>query len=116
MKETITINATGRSLGRVATEVALKLCGKGSAGYAPNIAPQVKVEIINASQIKITDHKMLDKKYHRHSGYPGGIKYENLGEVIAKHGYRELFFRAVRGMVPSNRLRSKIMKNLSIIE
>ena len=116
MTDKYIIDAKNRSLGRVASEAALKLRGKEKSTYTPNILPCEKVEIVNASKIKLTDHKKINKIYHRHSGYPGGIKYENLEELIAKHGYPELFIRAVKGMIPNNRLRSKIMKNLTIIE
>jgi len=115
MPNKYTIDAKNRSFGRVASEAALKLRGKQNSTYTPNILSTEKVEIINASKIKLTDHKKINKTYHRHSGYPGGIKYENLEEVITKHGYPELFIRAIKGMIPNNRLRSKIMKNLSIV-
>lgn len=109
-----TIDAENRSMGRVASEVAVLLRGKDKPDYAPNVAPKNKVTIINASKTKLTGKKMTDKVYLRHSEYPGGQKSETAEEVITKKGYEEVFRKAIYGMLPANRLRRIMMNNLTI--
>jgi len=111
-----TIDAENRSMGRVASEVAVLLRGKDSAEYAPHLKPKNKVTIINASKTKLTGKKFTDKVYLRHSEYPGGQKSETAEEVATKKGYGEIFRKAIYGMLPSNRLRSIMMNNLTIKE
>lgn len=121
-KETITkettkeyrIDATGRSIGRVASEVAIYLMGKNTPEFERRLAPDVSVTILEASKIKIAPKKMKQKIYLRYSGYPGGQKSETLSHLIDKKGYEEVFRRAVYGMLPANRLRARMMKNLYI--
>jgi len=111
-----TIDATGKKLGRVASEAAIFLIGKDKADYARNKVSGVAVEIVNASKADINEKKLLDDKYVRYSGYPGGIKSPTMKNVIQKKGYTEIFTLAVYGMIPSNKLRAKIMKNLTVKE
>jgi len=111
---TYTIDAKGRPLGRVATEVALSLMGKKKAGYVPNAVPTIKVEVVNADHLEISDKKKREKIYVRYSGYPGGQKQETMAQVLAKHGSPEVLRRAVYNMLPGNKLRNERMKNLSI--
>jgi len=113
MKE---IDAKGKSLGRVASEAAKVLLGKDSPDYLPHIVQGDGVHIINASAINMTDKKKSQKKYGRYTGYPGGLKFEPVTKVIEKHGYAEIFRRAVRGMLPSNKLRSELLKKLQVSE
>lgn len=113
MKE---INAKGKSLGRVATEAAMILMGKDEPTYKPNIITSDGVHITNASQINLTDKKKTDKKYSRYTGYPGGLKFESVRKVLEKHGYEEIFKRAIKGMLPNNKLRSIMMKNIKVTE
>ncbi|MEI6296703.1 MAG: 50S ribosomal protein L13 [bacterium] len=115
-KTQYTIDALNKSVGRVATEVAFKLMGKNKADYQPNIAPDVKVSIINASKAKITAKKQKEKEYFRHSQYPGGGKTETMERLIARFGYGRVFENAVYGMLPKNKLRSIMIRNLSISE
>lgn len=110
------IDATGKSFGRLASEVALLLRGKNSPTFRPNVAPTNKVVINNAGKIKMTGNKLGQKIYTRHSSYPGGLKSEVLEEVIEKKGASEVIRRAVYGMLPSNRLRKIMMSNLTINE
>ncbi|MFA5736797.1 MAG: 50S ribosomal protein L13 [Candidatus Paceibacterota bacterium] len=112
----ITIDAAGKALGRVASEAAVALRNKNSAKFERHLAPEIKVSIINASQMDISDKKKKTKVYHHYSGYPGGMKEEILNRVIEKKGYREALSRAIKGMLPSNKLRDVIMKNLTITE
>ncbi len=111
-----TIDATNKAVGRVASEAAFKLMGKNKADYQPNIAPNVNVSIINVSKANIPLKKFKNKEYLRHSQYPGGQKSETMEKVIAKFGYGEVFKRAVYGMLPKNKLRAIMIKNLTFSE
>jgi len=110
----LTIDAAGQSLGRVASAAAYHLRGKTSPTFQPNRLSGHKVEIINAAKINIDEKKLIGKVYARYSGYPGGLRHESLEQVIAKHGVGEALRRAVRRMLPNNRLRPEILKNLTI--
>ncbi|MEW5908078.1 MAG: 50S ribosomal protein L13 [Patescibacteria group bacterium] len=109
-----TIDAKNKSLGRIASEVAFILRGKNDPVFRPNVAPQIKLKIINLPEIKITGKKLEQKKYIRHSGYPGKQKTSMMKDVIAKRGIDYVLLRAVRGMLPKNKLRDKMMKNIII--
>ncbi len=111
-----TIDATNKRLGRIASEAASKLIGKDSSDFARNKAPNVEVHIINASKIKIGEKKRNQKEYAQYSGYPGGLRYEKMEDVIEKKGFREILKRAVDGMLPKNKLRAKMIKRLKISE
>ena len=111
-----TIDAKGEKLGRVASRAASLLMGKNTTTFARNVVPEVVVEIINASQIVIDPKKARDTKYSRYSGYPGGLKFRSMAEIIEKKGYGELFTIAVYGMLPTNKLRSIMIKNLIVTE
>ncbi len=107
------IDAKNRSLGRVATEAANVLRGKTSATYSPNIMPKIKVKVVNISQAKTTGKKYEQKKYMRHTGYPGGIKYTSLKKITAENP-KAGFKKIIRGMIPNNKLRKEILKNLIV--
>ena len=109
-----TIDATGKSLGRLATEAVVILRGKNNPSFAPHLTPTNKLTVTNASKIKVTGNKLADKLYRRHSGQPGGEKYETLTELITKKGYDEAIRRAVDRMLPTNRLHKIMMSNLKI--
>jgi large subunit ribosomal protein L13 len=111
-----TLDAQGKSVGRVATEAAMKLMGKNTPAYKPNVAPDVSVRIVNAAQANISEKKKDEKTYERYSGYPGGLKSSTMGEVIAKKGYAEVFRMAVKGMLPKNKLQAVMMKHLTVEE
>lgn len=111
-----TIDAQGKKLGRVATETAMILMGKNKPSYKPNVAPDVKVVIENASKLAISEKKKDDTVYTRYSGYPGGLKVETLGAVVEKKSYGEVLKRAVYGMLPANKLRKIMLSNLTIKE
>jgi len=111
-----TLNAENKRIGRVATQAAVYLMGKNTPEYARNAIPEVSVEITNTSKALIDDTKMETKTYSRYSGYPGGLKQPTMKQVIAKKGHSEIFREAVLGMLPKNKLRSKMMKNLIITE
>ena len=112
-----TIDATGKSLGRVASKAAKLLLGKESAtDYARNKAISIEVEITNASKAKFTEKKLRETLHERYSGYPGGLKQLSAALVADKKGFSELFKLAVYGMLPGNKLRPLRMKNLTITE
>lgn len=116
MKKEIIIDANNRSVGRIASEVAMKLMGKDSPSYKPNVAPSINVSVINSSKAKIPHNKFKTKEYFRHSQYPGGGKTETMEMVASKFGYGEIIKRAVYGMLPKNKLRAIMIKNLSVNE
>ncbi len=108
-----TIDATNKKLGRIATEIAMILRGKNSPDFAPNKLSGNTVTVENASKIDISDKKMTDT-YKTFSGYPGGLKHETRGHLQDRRGNREIFMRTVRGMLPRNKLRTDMLKNLII--
>src|SRR3989344_1082070 len=109
-----TIDAQNGKLGRVASEVAVILMGKNRTDFARNTVPAVKVKIINAGKLSVTNKKMEDKIYKNYSGYPGGLKERSMKKVVADKGMKETLRIAVRGMLPKNKLRDRMMKNLII--
>ena len=109
-----TIDAAGKTLGRVASEAAKMLMGKTSADYTPNKRSDVKVTITNAAKLHISEKKRTQKTYVAYSGYPGGLRSARLGEVIARKGHAEPIRRAVLRMLTKNTFRVARMKNLHI--
>jgi len=112
----ITIDATNQKLGRVASKAAKILSGKESPAYERNAVKGDSVTIINASKADISIKKLQEKIYERYSGYPGGLVYQTLADLVSKRGYAEAFRLAIYGMLPRNRLRSIVMKKLTITE
>ncbi|MEI8061728.1 MAG: uL13 family ribosomal protein [bacterium] len=110
------IDAKNKKIGRVCSQVAMILMGKNAPTYERNKIPVVEVEIINTSKADISNTKKDEKTYRTYSGYPGGQKNEKLADLATRKGHSELFKRAVYGMLPSNKLRSKMMLNLKISE
>ncbi len=111
-----TIDAQGKKLGRIASEAAVILMGKNSVKFSRNMAPDVKVEIVNCGKANIDARKKDDKEYVTFTGFRGGINTEKLGDLMARKGASEAFKRAVYRMLPSNSLRKAMMKNLTITE
>lgn len=110
-----TIDAKGQKLGRLASKAATLLMGKAEANHAKNLIPEVKVEIINAGKVSVTEKKLTEKIYKNYSGYPGGLKSKNMKQVIEKLGHQEIISDAIYGMLPKNKLQRKMMKNLTIV-
>ncbi len=110
------IDATGEKLGRLANKIAVLLMGKDKADFTKNKLVDIRITITNASKLDITKKKMKQKTYQRYSGYPGGRKVENMEKVIADKGYSEILRKAIYGMLPGNKLRPLMMKNLIIKE
>jgi large subunit ribosomal protein L13 len=110
------IDAKDRSLGRVAAEVAVLLMGKNSSSFIKEKVSNHRVEIINASKLKIREEKKAAKEYKRFSGYPGGLQKETLAHFIERRGIGEAIKKAVYGMLPKNKLRAVMIKNLTVKE
>ncbi|MBX4181574.1 50S ribosomal protein L13 [Candidatus Parcubacteria bacterium] len=111
-----TIDAKGKVPGRIATQVAVLLMGKNRTDFSRNAIPEVEVEVINVKDLSLDANKLRDKKYARHSLYPGGLTLESMSHVVATKGPKEVLRRAVYGMLPKNKLRPRMMKNLKIHE
>ena len=109
----ILIDASDASLGRVASAIAKYLIGKYKPTYTPHIDAGDNVVVINAEKVKITGAKETDKKYYRHSGFPGGITEASLSEVRVKFPER-LIQEAVKGMIPRNKLAAERLKRLRV--
>ncbi len=107
------IDAEGKILGRLATEIANALRGKDKAEFTPNQDCGDFVVVINAEKIKVTANKEAQKTYYRHSGIPGGFKSETLGS-LRKRRPTELIRRAVKGMLPHNRLSDRLITKLKL--
>jgi large subunit ribosomal protein L13 len=110
----ITIDATHKTLGRVASDAAKAILGKHKAAFVKNAVVGEEVEVINASKIRVTGAKTADKKYIRYSGYPGGQKEESYAMLVARKGHGEVIRKAVLGMLPKNRLQAKRIKLLTV--
>jgi len=115
-KSTYTIDAAGKSLGRVASEAAKALMGKMRADYTPNKSSGVKVTISNAGKLYIRERKRVGKIYTTYSGHPGGQKRESLASLTARKGHEEALRRAVARMLPRNTMHTSRMKNLAVAE
>ena len=111
-----TIDATGKSLGRLASEVAAILNAKNSVHFAKNRVADVTVLVTNASKVKVTGNKMKESVHKSYSGYPGGLKEMSLLYVVDKKGYSEIIRHAVKGMLPKNKLQDLRLKNLEVTE
>lgn len=109
-----TIDATGRPLGRLASEVAALLNAKDSVAFVKNVAAEMTVTVENASKVKVTGNKMNESVHKSYSGYPGGLKERPLKDVVENKGFSELIRHAVKGMLPKNRLQDVRLKNLII--
>lgn len=109
----VTIDAAGKVLGRLATEIATILRGKHKATFAPNKVTGERVVVTNAAKVAVTGRKLEQKVYYRHTGYPGGLRERTLAEVMAKDP-TEVIRHAVAGMLPHNRLHKELMKRLTI--
>ena len=107
------IDASGKTLGRLATEIATLLKGKHKPIYVPHLDVGDYVIVINAAEIKVTGNKLNNKIYYRHSNYPGGLKSINLARMMEKHPTRAIEY-AVKGMLPSNRLGRAMFKKLKV--
>ncbi len=107
------VDAEGQTLGRLCSRIASVLRGKHRPDFTPHVDPGEHVIVVNARRIVVTGSKLADKQYYRHSGYPGGLREVSLARLLASHPERVIEL-AVRGMLPANRLRRHLMRNLKV--
>ena len=109
----LVVDAEGRTLGRLATQVAMVLRGKHKPVYTPHIDTGDHVVVINADKVLLTGRKGEDKRYFHHTLYPGGAGFTSIREVMEKHPER-VVMRAVHGMMPKNKLGRAMLKKLKV--
>jgi large subunit ribosomal protein L13 len=107
------VDAEGKTLGRLATQIADALRGKTKPQYTPHVDTGDFVVVVNAEKIQVTGKKLDDKIYYRHSGYPGGLKQRTLREQLERRP-TEVLRKAVKGMLPRNRLAARQLTKLKI--
>jgi large subunit ribosomal protein L13 len=107
------VNAEGKVLGRLASQIAVRLRGKHKPEYTPHVDTGDFIVVVNASKIRVTGKKALDKKYYRHTLYPGGIRETNFAKLQARHPERVLE-KAVKGMLPKGPLGYAMLKKLKV--
>lgn len=107
------VDADGATLGRLATRIAALLRGKHKATFTDHLDVGDAVIVVNAGRIRVTGKKLKDKQYFRHSGYPGGFRAETLERLLARRP-EEVIRRAVRGMLPRNRLGEQMVRKLFV--
>ena len=107
------IDASGETLGRMATEIAKLLRGKGKPVYAPHIDVGDFVVVVNAAKVRVTGRKATEKVYYRHTQYPGGLKSTTFAEVLKTHPAR-VIEHAVKGMLPHNRQGRAMLRRLKV--
>ena len=107
------MNADGKTLGRLSSEIATLLQGKHRAGYVPYLNTGDYVVVINAEKIRVTGSKLEQKKYYRHSGYHGGLKETTLQELLATYPER-VIQQSVKGMLPKNTPGKRMLSRLKV--
>lgn len=112
-KEWLLVDAEGQTLGRVATKIASLIRGKHKVDFTPHVDCGDNVVVINAEKVQLTGNKWEAKEYIRHTGYPGGQRSINAASLLAKHPER-LIEKAVKGMLPKNKLGRKLYTNLYV--
>ena len=112
-KQWVVVDAQGEILGRLSTKIAMIIRGKNKPDFTPNVDCGDNVIVINADKVKLTGNKLSDKVYVRYTGYPGGQRFISPKELLAKHPTR-IIEKAVRGMLPKNRLGKALFGNLHV--
>ncbi|MDB5150683.1 MAG: ribosomal protein [Mucilaginibacter sp.] len=112
-KQWVVVDAEGEILGRLSTKIAMIIRGKTKPDFTPNVDCGDNVIVINAEKVKLTGNKLSDKTYVRYTGYPGGQRFISPKELLAKHPTR-IIEKAVRGMLPKNRLGKALFGNLHV--
>lgn len=107
------VDAEGKTLGRLASEIAHRLRGKHKPEYTPHVDTGDYIVVVNADQIRVTGKKVTDKIYYHHTGYPGGIKDVSFGKLLQEHPDRPLRI-AVKGMLPKGPLGRQMLTKLKI--
>ncbi len=113
-RTTHTIDATGKALGRLSTQIADLLRGKGKVGFAPNKDEGDFVVVENVDKVLLTGRKFKQKKYHHFTGFIGGMKETTMEKIAEKKGMKEILRKAVSGMLPRNKLKADMIKRLTI--
>lgn len=113
VKDWCLINADGKVLGRLASEIAKRLRGKHKAIFTPHLDTGDFIVVINADKVLLTGKKLTDKMYYHHTGYPGGIKSTSAGRLL-KEKPEQLLINAVKGMLPKNSLGRQTLKKLKV--
>jgi large subunit ribosomal protein L13 len=112
-REWLLVDANGKTLGRLATQLADILRGKGKPEYTPHIDTGDFVVVVNAEKVHVTGNKLQAKLYRRHSGYPGGLRERTLEEMLERRP-QEVIRLAVKGMLPRNRLARQQLRKLRV--
>lgn len=107
------VNAQGRVLGRLASQIATRLRGKHKPEYTPHVDTGDFIVVVNAAKVRVTGRKALDKTYYRHTNYPGGVRETSFAEMQAKHPTRALE-KAVKGMLPKGPLGYAMLRKLKV--
>lgn len=107
------VDAEGKTLGRLAAEVAKVLRGKNKPTFTPHVDTGDHVIVVNAAKVRLTGKKLVQKTYFRHSGYPGGSTFVSAGNMLEKHPERVVEM-AVRGMLPKNKLGEQMYRKLNV--
>ncbi|MCF8357340.1 MAG: 50S ribosomal protein L13 [Prolixibacteraceae bacterium] len=113
-KQWVVVDAEGQILGRLASKVAKLLRGKHKPDFTPHVDCGDNVIVINAEKVELTGKKWTDRKHFRHSGYPGGQSFQTPEEMLKKYPER-LIEKAVKGMLPKNRLGRELFRNLKVV-
>lgn len=112
-REWFVVDASDKILGRLATEIARRLRGKHKPEFTPFMDTGDFIVVVNAANIKVTGNKLEQKKYYRHSGFPGGLKETSLKDMLVRHPER-VIMHAVKGMLPRNRMGHALLKKLKV--
>jgi large subunit ribosomal protein L13 len=112
-KNWVVVDASNQVLGRISSQIVNILTGKTKTSYTPNVDCGDNVIVINAEKVRLTGKKLTDKVYTRHTGHPGGQRFATPKELFAKDG-RKVVEMAIKGMLPKNRLGSKLYRNLYV--
>ena len=114
-KKWLLLDAKDETLGRLSSKIASILMGKNKAQYTPHNDLGDYVVVVNAEKIRVTGNKDIQKKYYKHTGYPGGLKSSTFSEIIEKNP-ENIILKAVKGMLPKNKLSSSMISKLKVYE
>tara|TARA_S200000501_G_scaffold2815_1_gene2507 strand:+ start:16 stop:444 length:429 start_codon:yes stop_codon:yes gene_type:complete len=114
-KKWLLLDARDETLGRLSSKIASILMGKNKAQYTPHNDLGDYVVVVNAEKIRVTGNKDIQKKYYKHTGYPGGLKSSTFSEIIEKNP-ENLILKAVKGMLPKNKLSNSMISKLKVYE
>ena len=112
-KKWLLLDAPDKTLGRLSAKISTILMGKNKAHYTPHNDLGDYIVVINAEKVKVTGNKDIQKKYYRHSGYPGGLKSSTFSEIIEKNP-EDIILKAVKGMLPKNKLSNSMISKLKV--